>query len=213
MLAIVRPADLDEVLAICRALGRARDRDRQGHRDRPAEVRWHGASWSTCRRHRSPTTARSTTGRCARRPTWTRCRPTGRLGCPAARPASRAAADDRLADPVLAPLGHRPVRPLRAGQHRARAAGRRRRRPARETSRRRRRAGARRQRPVLPARPVHRRAAGARRGVPQRRGDRRRADRGHRLPELRLAGGPRGDVAVRGDLSRAGRGCRRSGCR
>ena len=59
------------------------------------------------------------------------------------------------------------------------------------------RAVGRRQRPVRPARPVRGCEAGAGRGVPQRGGHRRRAGRGHRLPELRLARGPGRDVAVR----------------
>ena len=59
------------------------------------------------------------------------------------------------------------------------------------------------QRPVRQARPVRRRAAGARRGLPQRRHRRRDADRGLRLPQLRLARGPGRDVAVRRGLPRA----------
>jgi phosphoribosylformylglycinamidine synthase len=46
------------------------------------------------------------------------------------------------------------------------------------------------------------------RGLPQRRRHRRRADRRHELPELRLAGGPRGHVAVRRGDARSRDGCR-----
>ena len=54
------------------------------------------------------------------------------------------------------------------------------------------------------------RAARARRGVPERGRDRRRADRGDQLPQLRQPRGPGGDVAVRRGRARAGRRLPRS---
>ena len=51
--------------------------------------------------------------------------------------------------------------------------------------------------------------ARARRGIPQRGGDRSRAGRGHQLPQLRLARGPDRDVAVRRGRTRARRRLRR----
>ena len=59
--------------------------------------------------------------------------------------------------------------------------------------------------PLHPAGSLCRCAACAGRGVPQRRGDRRHAGRGHQLPELRLARGPRRHVAVLPGGPRAGR--------
>ena len=124
---------------------------------------------------RSPTTARSTTGR------WPR--PADLDALQDARP-SRLPARRRkelLLDMVASPnlcsraLGRRAVRPDRHGQHRAGLARGRRCRAAVRGDRPRRRAGHRRQRPLHPPRPVRRRAARAGRGLPQRRGHRRRA--------------------------------------
>ena len=103
-------------------------------------------------------------------------------------------------EPLRQVVDHRPVRPLRPGQHRARPAQRQRDDPGRRGDRPRRRGRDRLQRPVRQARPVRRRAAGARRGLPQRRDRRRVAAGGHRLPQLRLARGPGRDVAVRRGL-------------
>ena len=94
-------------------------------------------------------------------------------------------------------VGHRPVRPLRAGQHRARPAGGRRDGPRRRGLRSRRRGVHRRQRAVHAARPLRRCPARARRVLPQRGHLRRPPARGQRLPELRLPRGPGGDVAAR----------------
>ena len=90
---------------------------------------------STCRRAPSRTTARSTSGRSPGRPGRTRCRPTDRTTLP------RPSTGDELratllqlvgrAQPRVASVGHRPVRPLRPRQHRARPAGGRRRDPGR----------------------------------------------------------------------------------
>ena len=98
--------------------------------------------------------------------------------------------------PVQPGLGHRPVRPVRAGQHRAGPARGRRRGPHRRGDQPGRGDRHRRQRPLHPPRPVRRGAAGAGRGVPERGRDRRRADRGDQLPELRQPRGPGRDVAV-----------------
>ena len=92
---------------------------------------------STCRRAPSRTRARSTSGRIAR-PAWPG-RAAGRRAADDAAAAGdrRRAAGARCcswsARPNLASqvVGHRPVRPLRAGQHRAGAAGGRRRGPGR----------------------------------------------------------------------------------
>ena len=125
----------------------------------------------------------------------------------ARRPAARhAAALVGVAQPRRQVVGHRPVRPLRHGQHRAGPARGRRAwsastsRPRRGVARR-----DRRQRPLHPPRPVRRRAARAGRGLPQRRHHRRPPAGRDQLPELRLARGPRGDVAVRRGRPRPGR--------
>ena len=99
-------------------------------------------------------------------------------------------------------LDHRPVRPLRAGQHRPRAAERQRHDPRRRRHQPRRGRLDRLQRTLRAPRPVRRRAARAGRVLPQRL-DRRRDPAGdQRLPQLRLARGPRRDVAVRRGLPR-----------
>ena len=161
----------------------------------PTTARW----WSTSRRARSPTRARSTTGRSSGRRRRMRCRPTPPPTCPGRQSTSSAIWCCRMvgfAEPLQPRLGHRPVRPLRARQHRAGPAGRRGDRPG--VGRLQSRPGHvhRLQRPVHHARPVRRRPAGAGRGLPQRGHHRRHADRRDRLPELRLARGPGRDVAV-----------------
>ena len=67
------------------------------------------------------------------------------------------------------------------------------------------------QRPLRRARPLRRHAARAGRGVPERGDQRRRADRRHQLPQLRLAGGPARHVAVPGGRAGARRRLRRLG--
>ena len=108
-------------------------------------------------------------------------------------------------EPVRQELGDRAVRPVRAGQHRARAAGGRRCDPDRRDLRPRRRAGRGRQRPLRQARPVRRCPPGPGRGVPQCRGHRRRAGGRDQLPQLRFPRGRRSDVAVRRGGARARR--------
>ena len=93
-------------------------------------------------------------------------------------------------EPGVQGVGHRPVRPVRAGQHGAGAARGLRHRPHRRRHRPRRRHRHRRQRPLRQARPVRGRAARAGGGVPQCRRDRRQAAGRLGLPELRLARGP-----------------------
>ena len=110
-----------------------------------------------------------------------------------------------LAQPGVQGLGHRPVRPVRAGQHRAGPARRRGRGAGRRADRPGRGAVHRRQRPVRQARPVRRRPARARRGVPQRRHRRRPADGRHGLPQHRHPGAPGLDVAARPGGHRPGR--------
>ncbi len=118
----------------------------------------------------------------------------------ARRASGNAAATRRVAEPGRQGLGHRPVRPLRHGQHGAGDSPRRWRRAHRRIEPARHRARTRRQRPLRPPRPLLRRAARIGRGVSQRRRNRGTPPRHHRLPELRLARRPRGDVAVhRGD--------------
>ena len=103
---------------------------------------------------------------------------------PALRPAARPA---RQPQPRRQELDHQPVRPLRAGQHRAELPRRRRHGARRRGERARLRGRDGCQRPLLPARPVPGRAARPRRGVPQRRRHRRDPGRGQRLPQLRTA--------------------------
>ena len=71
MLAIVEPSDLDEVMAICDAVGGARDRDREGHRLAAACASSTASTARcspTCPRRRSTTRRRCTTGRSSRSP-------------------------------------------------------------------------------------------------------------------------------------------------
>lgn len=75
----------------------------------------------------------------------------------------------RQPEPGLQVLDHRPVRPLRARQHRPLGARGLRHDPDRRGDQPRRLGRHRRQRPLHQAGPVHRRPAGPRRGVPQRR--------------------------------------------
>ena len=199
-----------------RAVGGRVRRAGRGHRHRPAGD--HLARRDRRRRaaaHRRPRGPRL---RAALRPPRLARRPAGRpRGGPAARRrtppacASRCCSMLRLAQPVQPRLGDRPVRPLRPGQHRH-GHPRRRRHRARST------------RPPAAGvalaldgnsrfaalDPFAGRPAVAVRGVPQRRGERGRADRGDRLPQRRLAGGARRDVAVRRGRPRPGRGDRRA---
>ena len=129
MCAIVEPGNVDALPRDLRQVGRRRDRDRRGHRRRPARDRVaRRARSSRCRRAPSRTRARSTSARTPARPTRTRCRPTptGRAaaaGAPATSCARRCCGWSPRPNLADKSLGHRPVRPLRAGQHRARAAG------------------------------------------------------------------------------------------
>ena len=99
------------------------------------------------------------------------------------------AAAGRLAQPVRQVVDHRPVRPLRARQHRARPAQRQRHDPRRRRDQPRGRGLDRLQRPVRQARPLRRRPARAGRVLPQRR-HRRRACR-WRSPTASTSARPR----------------------
>ena len=204
MLLVVEPAKLDAVLAICAkwgvlatAIGVVTQQSRPGR----LVINWHGQTVVDV-----PPGSLVDDGPVYARPDARAQRPVAAAGRPrrdAAPPGRRrgaarhGAAHDRLAEPVRQDLDHRAVRPVRAGQHRARPARGRRHPAHRPGDRPGRRALGGRQRAVRPARPVRGREAGARRGVPQRRRHRRDAGRRHGLPELRLARGPRRDVAVR----------------
>ena len=163
------------------------------------------SGWSTSRRGRWRTTARPTT---APSPAPVPGPPRGRRGRGTAATDVRCgaprdpAAAGGLPEPVRQVVDHRPVRPLRPGQHRARPAQRQRDDPRRRGDQPRCRGGHRLQRPVRGPRPVRRRTARACRVLPQRLDRRRGADGDQRLPELRLARGPGGDVAVRRGLPR-----------
>ena len=181
------PGDLREV-------GRRGRRDRRGHRRRPARRSTGTASASsTCRRGRSRTTARRTSARSPGPTGRTRSRPTAPRRCRGRRPATSCARPLlRLVaspEPLRQVLDHRPVRPLRAGQHRARPARGRRHDPRRRGDQPRRRGRHRLQRPVRQARPVRRRAARARRVLPQRR--RPAAPRRSRSPTASTSARPR----------------------
>ncbi len=209
MCAIVEPRHLDRFLEICEkwdvtatVIGEVTDGDR-------LEIVWHGEQIVDVPprtvAHEGPVYERPYA-----RPDWQdalQADDPARLPRPAGGAELRDAVLRLVAEPQpgVEVLDHRPVRPVRARQHRARPARGRRHDPDRRGDRPRRRRRHRRQRPLRQARPVHRRPARARRGVPQRRGHRRRAARGHRLPELRLARGPGGHVAVRRGHPRPGR--------
>ena len=204
MMAVVAPDKLDAFLAICdkwdvkaTVIGEVTDGGPPGDR--------------LARRDRSSTSPPRTVAhdgpvyeRPYARPAWLdalQADARRRAAAPGRRPATSCARPvlqlARLAEPGLQGLGHRPVRPLRAGQH---GAGQ----PddagvirvdeetglgvaiATDGNGR-----------FAELDPYDGRAAGAGRGVPQRRDDRRHAAGRHRLPELRLARGPGGDVAVR----------------
>ena len=183
-----------------RQVGRGDQRARRGHRHRPAH---HQLARRADRQRRAAHRRGGRPGvRPARRLPGLDRRAAGGLRLPAppgelarraARPVPRAA---RQPEPRRQGLDHRPVRPLRRRQHRAQLPGRRRHGARRRGERARLRPGRGCQRPLRATRPVPGRAARPRRGVPQRRRDRRRPGRGERLPQLRLAGEPRGDVAV-----------------
>ncbi len=196
------PRDLREV-------GRRRHRRRRGQRLGPAHHR-------VARRDRRRRTAALGGARrpdlpAALRPPRLAGRPPGRRRRQARPPGDRrgaardAAAAGRQPEPLRQVLDHRPVRPLRPGQHRARPARGLRHGPRRRGDRPRRRGLDRLQRPLRQARPVRRGAARAGRVLPQRRDQRRQPARGQRLPQLRLARGPRRDVAVRRGDARARR--------
>ena len=206
MMAVVAPADVAGVPRHLRQVGGRRHRRRRGHRHRPAADRLarragrrRTAAQRGARRPDLPAPVRAARGpgRAAGRP---------RRGAAAAGDRRGAARDPapagRQPEPLRQVLDHRPVRPLRARQHRARPALRQRHGPRRRGDRARRRRGDRLQRPVRHARPVRRRAARARRGLPQRRHRRGHPARDLRLPQLRLARGPGRDVAVRRGLPR-----------
>ena len=78
---------------------------------------------STYPPRRWPTTARPTTARSRARPGRTRCRPTAPRSCPGPSTGDELSGDPpparRQPEPLRQVLDHRPVRPLRARQHRA----------------------------------------------------------------------------------------------
>ena len=190
-----------------REVGRRGRRRRRGHRHRPPAHRLARRA----RRRRTPAVggARRPDLPAPLRPPRLAGRAAGRRRRDALRPpvdrrraARHAAAPGRLAQPLRQVVDHRPVRPLRPGQHRPRAAGRLGHGARRRRDQPRRLGLHRLQRPLRQARPLHRRPARAGRVLPQRRHRRRAAARGLRLPQLRLARGPGGDVAVRRGLPR-----------
>ena len=207
MMAVVEPGDVDAFMAICAkwdveavVVGEVTDTGR-------LQIDWHGERVVDVPprsvAHDGPTYQRPYA-----RPSWQDA-----LQADGAEALARPASGDDLratllrlvasAQPVRQVVDHRPVRPLRPRQHRARPA-----RGQRHGARRRRdqprRLGRHRlQRPVRQARPLHRRPARAGRVLPQRRHRRRPPARHLRLPQLRLPGGPRRDVAVRRGLPRA----------
>ena len=162
-----------------REVGRRDERARRGHRHRPARDRL------ARRRDRQRRPAHGRRRRPGLRPPGRLPqldrRPAGRLGLRPAPadgrrdPAGAVPHPARLPQPRRPELDHRPVRPLRARQHGAVLPRRRRHDPRRRGVGARLRDRDRRQRTLLPARPVPRRAACPRRGVPQRRRDRRGA--------------------------------------
>ena len=101
----------------------------------------------------------------------------------------------RLAEPLVAALGLRAVRPQRPGEHGRRARSRRGRAPDQGHDQGARRLD-RRQRPGRRARPVARRGDVGRRGRPQRGDHRRAAARRHQLPQLRRPDPARGVLAA-----------------
>ena len=127
MMAVVEPDDVDGVPGDLRQVGRRGRRHRRGHRHRPPRRSTGTASASsTYPRGRSPTTARPTTARSPGPTGRTRCRPTAPRRCRARRPATSCATPLlRLVaspEPLRQVVDHRPVRPLRPRQHRARPA-------------------------------------------------------------------------------------------
>ena len=206
MMAVVEPADVPAFMAICAkwdveavVIGEVTETGR-------LHIDWHGERVVDVP-PRSVAHDGPTYNRPFARPDWqddVQADAAESLPRPAhRRRAARDAADPgRQPEPLRQVLGHRPVRPLRARQHRARAAVGQRHDPRRRGDQPRRRGLDRLQRPLRPARPVRRRAARARRVLPQRRHRRRHPARDLRLPELRLARGPGRDVAVRRGLPR-----------
>ena len=181
MMAVVEPGDVDRFLAICAkwdvdatVIGEVTEVTDE---EASAAVGWSSSGTagrsSTCLRGPSRTRAPSTSGRSRGRPGRTSSSPT------TPRSLDRPKSGDELRETLLTMVGvaqplrqvvdHRPVRPLRAGQHGARPAGGRRAGAGRRGDRARRRGRDRLQRPLREARPVRRRAARAGRGLPQRR--------------------------------------------
>ena len=179
MMAVVEPGDVAGFLAICAkwdveaiVVGEVTDTGR-------LQIDWHGERVVDVPprsvAHDGPTYQRPFA-----RPAWQDAlQADGAEALAAARDRRRAARDPaapgRQPQPVRQVLDHRPVRPLRARQHRARAALRQRHGPRRRGDQPRRRGLDRLQRPLRQARPVRRRAARAGRVLPQRRHRRRHA--------------------------------------
>ena len=207
MMAVVEPDDVEAFLAICAkwdvdatVVGEVTDTGR-------LQIDWHGERVVDVPprtvAHDGPTYHRPFA-----RPDWQDAlQADGAEALPRPGVRRRAARDPappgRQPQPVRQVVDHRPVRPLRPRQHRARPAQRQRHDPGRRRDQPRRRGLDRLQRPLRQARPVRRCAARARRVLPQRRHRRRPPARDLRLPQLRLARGPRRDVAVRRGLPRA----------
>ena len=126
MMASSSPTKLDGFLAVTAQVGRRDQRARRGHRHRPPD---HQLA-RRADRQRRPAHGRGRRPGLrppvrATRPGWTRCRPTRHPRCPVRpTPTLRATGARRCsasAEPRRQELDHQPVRPLRAGQHRARA--------------------------------------------------------------------------------------------
>ncbi len=176
MMAVVTPAHLEEFLAVCvkwdvtaTVIGSVTDTGRLRMWWHDAANRRPAAAQRCARGARLPAADRAP----ARSARDSACRRT-RSAPPAApgQDARHAAALGRIAQPGRQVLGHRPVRPLRHGQHRARPAGGRRRPPAGRVHATRRRDRHRRQWALHPPRSLRRRPVGAVRGLPQRGDDR-----------------------------------------
>ena len=131
MMAVVTPDKLDEFLAITAKWDV--EATVVGEVTPPGGWSSSGTARSSSTSPHAPwrTTGRSTPGRCPVRPGWMRCRPTRRRpddssGRPPATRCGRRCCGWCRPQPVQQGLGDRPVRPLRAGEHGARHAGRRR---------------------------------------------------------------------------------------
>ncbi len=172
MMAVVEPADVAEFLAICRkwevdatVVGEVTDGDRllvDWHGERVVDVPPRSVAHDGPTYHRPfarPDDQDALQADAAERLP----RPDHARGA-----ALDVAAPRREPQPVRQVLDHRPVRPLRAGQHRAGPTERQRHGARRRGDRPRRGRGHRLQRQVRPPRPVRRRAARPRRVLPQR---------------------------------------------